>query len=243
MAAGLVGSDHCLLMCGSIAGALGLSSRAAAQRQGTRWTYPLAYNGGRVVSYTVAGALVGGFGQALTTLDDVGVLRLALQLAAASMLLAFGLALVAGGSGRFVVVEQLGLGLWRQLSPALKHVLPIRSPGGAFVAGTIWGWLPCAMAYGALLVAWMSASVVGGAALMLAFGLGTLPALVLGSGATMRLGQMLARPSTRLMVGLLIAALGLVTLVSPWLDGAHGEHGAAGGVLDYLRSCLPSLHH
>lgn len=235
LAAGFVGSGHCLLMCGGIAGALGLSSRAAAERQGRAMAYPVAYNAGRVASYTIAGGLVGGFGAALSALDSGGHLRLALQLAAAGLLLLFGLALVAGGSGRLAVIEGAGFAVWRRVSPALRHVLPIRSLPRAFAAGMVWGWLPCAMAYGALMVAWMTAGAASGALLMLAFGLGTTPALVLGAGATERLGRLLARPGTRLAVGAGIAALGAVTLASPWIDW----HPAPPAAWEFLKGCVP----
>ena len=235
LAAGFIGSGHCLLMCGGIAGALGLSSRAAAERQGRALAYPVAYNAGRVASYTIAGGLVGGFGGALSALDDAGHLRMALQLTAAGLLLLFGLALVAGGSGRLAVIEGAGFAVWRRVSPALRHVLPIRSLPRAFAAGMVWGWLPCAMAYGALMVAWMTAGAASGALLMLAFGVGTTPALVLGAGATERLGRLLARPGTRLAVGASIAALGALTLVSPWIDW----HPVLPAAWEFLKGCVP----
>lgn len=235
LGAGLVGSGHCLLMCGGIAGALGLSSRAAAERQGRALAYPLAYNAGRITSYLLAGLLVGGFGGALSALDDAGRLRLAMQLVAAGLLLAFGLALVAGGSGRLALVERAGFAVWRRISPALRYVLPVSSLPKAFAAGMVWGWLPCAIAYGALMVAWMSASPWSGAALMAAFGLGTMPALVLGAGATARLGGWLARPGTRIAVGAAIAALGALTVASPWIDW----HPALPAAWEYLKGCVP----
>lgn len=235
LAAGFIGSGHCLLMCGGIAGALGLSSRAAAERQGRSLAYPVAYNAGRVASYTLAGGLVGGFGSALTALDEAGALRLAMQFMAASLLLVFGLALVAGGNGRLAVIEGAGFAVWRRVSPALRFVLPIHSLPRAFGAGMVWGWMPCAMAYGALMIAWMTAGAVSGALLMLAFGLGTTPALVLGAGATERLGRLLTRPGTRLAVGAAIATLGAVTLVSPWLDW----HPMLPAAWEFLKGCVP----
>lgn len=237
LAAGFIGSGHCLLMCGGIVGALGLSSRAAAERQGRHLSYPLAYNAGRVASYTIAGGVVGAFGGALTALDQAGSLRLALQLTAAGMLLLFGLALAAGGNGRLAIVEGAGFAVWRRVSPALRFVLPIDSLPRAFAAGMVWGWMPCAMAYGALMIAWMTAGAASGALLMLAFGLGTAPALVLSAGATERLGRMLTRPGTRLAVGLIIAAIGALTMASPWIDW----HPALPAAWEFLKGCVPEF--
>jgi len=91
LVAGLAGSTHCLAMCGGIAGALGLSSRAAAERSGRPLAYPLAYNAGRIASYTLAGAIVGGIGAGMGRLAGADSARLALQLAAGVVLVVLGL--------------------------------------------------------------------------------------------------------------------------------------------------------
>ncbi len=222
LVAGLAGSTHCLAMCGGIAGALGLSSRAAAERSGRPLAWPLVYNGGRVLSYSLAGALVGGLGAGLGHLAGMDRVRLGLQVLAGLVLVLLGLRLVGGRRG-FAWMDAAGGRLWRHLSPLLRHVLPIDSLPRALAAGMLWGWLPCGMAYGVLSVAWLSADPVHGAAIMAVFGLGTLPALVAASGLAARIGAAAGSPAWRAAAGCAIAAIGMLSIAGPWLlgDAAH----------------------
>jgi hypothetical protein len=234
--AGLAGSGHCVAMCGGIAGALGLSSRAAAERTGRPWRFPLAYNLGRVASYAAAGALAGLAGALLGTLAEAELLRLAAQWLAGAVLLLIGIKLALGRDA-LPWLERAGLTLWRHIAPLLKPLLPIDTAPRAFAAGAIWGWMPCAMAYGMLLVAWMTTSAVAGAAIMAAFGLATMPALVLTGRLAAGAGRALADPRLRRAAGGALGLLGAATLLSPWL-----VHGAAAhdGLLGAL-ACLPRI--
>lgn len=223
LVAGMAGSTHCLAMCGGIVGALGLSSRAAAERSGRALSYPLAYNLGRVGSYTMAGAIVGGLGAGMGSLAGGEGLRFALQLAAGAVLMLLGLRLIGGRRG-FAWMDAIGAGWWRRLAPLLRHLLPIDSLPRALGAGMLWGWLPCGMAYGLLSVAWLSADPVHGAAIMAAFGLGTMPALMAAAGVAARIGSLATSPRWRTASGAVITGAGALTLSAHWLlpDGGHG---------------------
>lgn len=76
-------------------------------------------------------------------------------------------------------------------------------------AGAIWGWLPCGLVYSMLITASVSGSAVNGALWMLAFGLGTMPALWMTSMASNRFTDQFRRSSVRKAAGLLIIAFGL----------------------------------
>ena len=217
--AGLVGGGHCLAMCGGIAGALGLSSCAAAERAGRTIAYPLLYNAGRVASYTMAGALVGALGAGLAWLAALHELRVALQVAGGAVLAGTGITLALKGRG-WAWLDRAGVSLWRRIAPLLKPLLPIDSPARAFAAGMVWGWLPCAMAYGMLMLAWFSVSARDGALIMLSFGLGTLPALVLAGAAAQRAGAALASRGWRAVGGSAMALMGVLLIAAPWLN-AH----------------------
>jgi hypothetical protein len=237
LVAGFAGSTHCLAMCGGIAGALGLSSRAAAERSGRALRFPLAYNAGRVLSYALAGALVGGLGAGLGHLAGMDRARVGLQLLAGALLVLLGLRLVAGRRG-FAWMDAAGARLWRRLSPLLRHVLPIDSLPRALTAGMLWGWLPCGMAYGVLGVAWLSADPLHGAAIMATFGLGTLPALVAASGMAARIGALAGSPAWRAAAGMSIVALGVLSIAGPWLP-AHAVH-ATHWFDAVVAACLPA---
>ena len=75
-------------------------------------------------------------------------------------------------------IESIGKHLWSRISPFAKHVLPVNSKTKAFGLGALWGWLPCGLVYSTLTWSMASGSLFNGAAIMLFFGLGTLPALL-----------------------------------------------------------------
>jgi hypothetical protein len=174
---GLFSTVHCVGMCGGIMGALALSLPPEVRAHRPRLALFLgAYNLGRLASYTLAGALLGSLGQELYGWVSPRWGYLLLQGSAALLLIATGLYL-AGWFPRLAVIERIGLPLWRRLEPVGRRLIPVRSPWQAVAYGVIWGWLPCGLVYTALLFTVVSGDGSQGALFMLAFGLGTLPAV------------------------------------------------------------------
>jgi hypothetical protein len=209
---GLLSGSHCVVMCGGIAGALGLASREAAARRGLGLVWPLAYNLGRVLSYTAAGAIAGGVGSGVVRLAPLAALRTVAGVAAALALLLVGLRLLFGNAW-FHWLDRAGLALWARLAPLARRFLPIDSLPRALGVGLLWGWMPCAMAYAMLVAAALSADVVYGAGMMLAFGLGTLPWLLLTGALLPRLSAAATHPGWRVGGGLAICALATLALL------------------------------
>lgn len=213
---GLFSTLHCVGMCGGIMGALTFSLPADVRDKRHRlMAYLAAYNGGRILSYAAAGALLGGLGAGLLgALGDRG--HLLLQ-GGAALLLA-GIALyIAGWFPKFALVEHIGVPLWRRLEPIGRRMLPVRSPFQALLYGTIWGWLPCGMVYSMLLWTLAADGPVQGMLAMAAFGAGTLPA-VMGAGMLSAwLGRLSRRPAVRRTAGiaLLAMAVGSLFLAEP----------------------------
>jgi sulfite exporter TauE/SafE len=201
---GLLGGTHCVGMCGGIVSALSMGAPG-------RWSMHLAYNLGRILSYGVAGAVAGWLGAASLGLEGQVPVRLALYLLANLMLVALGLYLL-GFTRTLAFTERLGQGLWRFLQPLGKRFLPARSVGQAFPLGILWGWLPCGLVYSALASALTAGSAGRGALLMLAFGLGTLPNLLLAGIVLSRLNEFVRRPVVRMVSGLLVLAFGIYGL-------------------------------
>jgi sulfite exporter TauE/SafE len=172
---GLFGGTHCLGMCGGIVSALGMGTAP-------HFSLHLAYNLGRLLAYALAGFVAGALGAALGAGGMAAAAqtqaRLALMLFANLMLVAAGLYLM-GLPRLLAFVEKQGQRLWRRLQPLGRRFLPVRHVGQALPLGFLWGWLPCGLVYGALGSALGSASPAFGALAMLAFGLGTLPNLLL----------------------------------------------------------------
>jgi len=212
---GLLGGGHCLGMCGGLMGALTLA--IPPEQRGRRLQLLLAYNVGRILSYTCAGLLVGLAGWAVASSPAA----LALRVVAALLLIAMGLYLAGWWSG-LTRIEALGRGLWRHIQPVASRLLPVSSLPRALLLGALWGWLPCGLVYSTLLWAASQGNAGYSAALMLAFGLGTWPVLLATGLAAERVSSLLRRRSVRMAGGLLVILFGLWTLPGPhqhWLMG------------------------
>lgn len=214
---GLLGSVHCAAMCGGIVGALSLApARANAFPVPVRTARPQAslvnigaYNLGRIASYMLAGAVAGGAAGGVGALSGLPTLQTAGYWLANLMLVALGLFLMDAWRG-LAWLEQGGRALWRHVQPLMRRVGPPDTPGKMVAAGFLWGWLPCGMVYSALVTAMLSGSAASGAAVMLAFGLGTLPMLVGLGLAGARLRAFLAKRPVRIASGLIVLSFGLV---------------------------------
>lgn len=174
---GLASGAHCVGMCGGIVTAFSQARVIPIRpvRADPRWRQ-LAFNAGRVTTYAAAGAIAGSIGAAAYA---AGVLpaQKALQVALGAVLIAVGLYL-AGATRLLAPLERMGAPLWSRLQPLAARLAGAPSLRGAYGAGLVWGWLPCAMVYAALSAAALAGSAAAGAAAMAAFGAGTLPFLL-----------------------------------------------------------------
>lgn len=204
---GVLGGTHCVGMCGGIVGAL--SSQAGAG--GGAWRLHLGYNIGRIASYVLAGALIGAVGGLGRVVGPLGTAQLVLYLVANLMLVLLGIYLM-GFTAVLGPTERLGQHLWRHVSPLTARLLPVRHLGQAITLGALWGWLPCGLVYSVLVNALASASAANGALLMLAFGLGTLPNLLLAGILLQRFRRFAQARATRLLAGAVVLGFGIVGL-------------------------------
>jgi len=213
---GLLGGVHCVGMCGGIVTALTFGLPAERrERVAAMLPFLLAYNAGRIASYTLAGALMGGAGMLLARLAPVQTAQRTLLVVAGLFMVAMGL-YIAGwwtGLGR---LERAGGLLWRRLEPYGRRLLPVRRPAQALALGTLWGWLPCGLVYSTLVWAVSAGGAAQGAALMLAFGLGTLPNLLLMGAAAGAVARLAQRPLVRQAAGAAVLLFGAWTLWSAW---------------------------
>ena len=219
---GLMGSAHCALMCGGIATGFSATRDATPRSAGLRhWNRTWAASFG----YALAGAIAGGIGHGIVS---------AAQLPA----------LVAGGARRrrrrahhrrAATVRSQGpsglpAGAGLHLDPLAFTAAEAHCPRADTWVGwpveCYWGWLPCGLSATVLLAAWLQSSAVHGALLMLAFGAGTLPAMVPLTWSGARLGQRLQQGPARMALATLILVAGLVTVLAPWLAGVPHLHAA-----------------
>lgn len=181
---GFLGSSHCIVMCGGVvATACTALSLRKPERPAPQVRFALAFNGGRITSYAIAGAVAGSIGAAAGSTGIFGESRLVLRVVAGIVMLLVGL-YVAGVGGALKWVERAGRPVWQRLQPWALRLVSIRTVPATFGLGLLWGGMPCGLVFAALAAAVTSGSPLAGAMTMTAFGLGTLPMLlVMGSAA------------------------------------------------------------
>ncbi|MFN0164410.1 MAG: sulfite exporter TauE/SafE family protein [Burkholderiales bacterium] len=243
---GLFGGMHCAGMCGGIVaalsggpvGAVALPVRAAGPsadsmraQAGLPWSSLVALNGGRICIYVCTGALAGWAGSLAVFVEGVLPLQFLMYVAAQCMLIALGLYLL--GVPRYIApLERAGARLWALLRPLAGRFVPVRSTGRAFALGLLWGWIPCGLVYSVLATALLAGDAAGGASVMLAFGLGTLPNLLFAAALMRAVARRGRTAWWRGVSGGLVLTLGLAGL-------AH-----AGGVVpDALAGFLCVVPH
>lgn len=216
---GLMGSTHCLGMCGGISASL---SMALPVGRGYRWRQTLmllAFNVGRIASYVVIATLVA----LLSTraADQYASVGPVLRTLAGGLLILMGLSMGQWWQG-IRYVERVGAPVWQRISPLTRQVMPVDRTWKALVLGSLWGWLPCGLVYSTLGWAALQPSVGSAAVTMLCFGLGTLPSMLATGYAASGINRLKNNTRFRQVAGLLLIGFGLWTL--PLLNFTHSAH-------------------
>ena len=217
---GFLGSPHCAGMCGGIIGTLhnGVADVANGKKQQI-W-YSLAFNGGRLLSYAVAGMIAATLGSSLIALIGIERSHAIMQMIAGAFMLVLGLSIAGWWSG-LNRIESFGYQFWRRLQPLTRHFIPVRSKTRALLLGTLWGWLPCGLVYSALVLVSASGNALQGGLTMLAFGLGTLPMMALLGLSAGKINQWRANSTIRSVMGSVIILFGIVTFVGLLGPNSH----------------------
>ena len=201
---GLFGSTHCLAMCGTLAGCFGfaMQPKSAASRVG----YQSLLNLGRVSCYILQGAMAGWIGYALTR--EFGLLASqALRLFAAVMMILMGCYLI--GWWRVLRhIEVSGGRLWQRLTQFKNTLLPLDHPLKAYLLGLCWGGLPCGLVYSTLSLALSEGRFERGALLMLCFGLGTLPSMIIVGLAAQPVQAFINKYNLKAALGFIVLLMG-----------------------------------
>jgi len=222
---GLLGSGHCIAMCGGITtmltSALPPSNKYQEQqisvnnqniviRENNKKTLVFCYNLGRIASYTFIGAIVGLTGSIAA--KNIGMPLAGLRMFSAIFIILLGLYI-----GQWLMwlnrIETIGKYLWQYISPFSSKVIPVNSPIKALTLGAVWGWLPCGLVYSTLTWSLASGSILSGAGIMLFFGLGTLPALLTLSLGFSSIKNNLVKPTTRKTMALVLISFGIYSFI------------------------------
>lgn len=216
---GLAGSLHCVGMCGVFPLALAEVTGSSA----TRWGRQLLYHCGRINTLMVIGAFAGTAGAAFLAHGSLHFGERLLAITAGSFMIVVGLEQL----GLLARVTERGAALVQGLvRRALSGVLRSRSPFSPLAVGVFNAFLPCQLIYAFAAQAASTASTAAGTLTMLAFGLGTVPAM-LALGIAPSLLSAAARAALSRAGALLVIAYGMITVVRglmPQLGHVHGGH-------------------
>ena len=213
--AGLLGSGHCFGMCGGIAAGLGAMSPGRAIMPA------LQFNLARLASYAVLGLVAA---SVLGGVSDLAPIGRWLRLLTAVMIFMIGLRFLFDFRG-LEVIERGGAGLWKKVLPVALRAGQRQDWIGRVTLGVCWGLLPCGLVYTVLLTAASTGHSAGGALTMLAFGAGTLPAMLGLTAAAPALTVFLEDRTVRRVIGFALLVLALWTVFMMWgASQGHMDH-------------------
>jgi sulfite exporter TauE/SafE len=214
---GLAASLHCVGMCGAFPLALAAGGGGNLRRQ-------LLYHLGRLNTLVFIGAVSGGLGQALVGLAPFALVERTLAVVAGLVMMTIGaevLGMLPQITGRGALFAQ------RTIGRLLAGVMHSPSPAAPIALGVFNAFLPCQLIYAFAAAAAATQSVVAGMLTMLAFGLGTVPAM-LALGITRVLAEARMRARLSLVAGALVVVFGAFTVLRGLDLVPHGhDHGAA----------------
>jgi uncharacterized protein len=209
-AGGVAGSLHCLGMCGGLVALLA----------GGGWLRLTLYNVARVNTYAALGAAAGALGTAIVAWAPLDTASRLLAVVGGGAVLAVGLQWlgVLAPRGQTLVGRVQGA-----LATQARDLLQARSPWAPIALGTANAFLPCHLIYAFVAMAAATGSVGRGALTMLAFGLGTMPAMMLAGSTTTLLRGRAAAPIMR-VAGAFVLLVGIVTIARAFGPLGHAHH-------------------
>jgi sulfite exporter TauE/SafE len=201
-------------MCGGIAAAVERprGSEITLIPKSTLFYYQLVMHLGRLMTYVLLGAAAGWIG-AMVWQQNVLPIQRPLFAFSALILIAMAFRLWRQ-QGAKPSAGWLGVRMAQLWSSSIGH---LASGPSRWFSGMIWGLVPCGLVYSVLPLAFLSGSALSGAGLMLAFGLGTLPNLMLISRFSASLVQFSHYAWVRYLAIALLLASGLYGLYRAWV--------------------------
>ena len=203
---GLLGSGHCVAMCGSLSMALGFS----VPSNKNFILYSTLISVGRIIGYGLIGFIANLLTQSIILITQGAILYLSIF--ASILMIGIGLH-IANLNSWVLKTEILGSLLNPLLEPIKKRILPIDSTSKCLLYGLFWGFLPCGLVYTALSLSMTSINPVNAALVMIAFGLGTLPTLVGLTAFNTKLNSILEKTWVRFGLGVLVILMAILLLI------------------------------
>lgn len=200
-----------------------MRARATAASPSSAFSNALSYHAGRLSGYAVAGAICGFIGATLQAVLDLASLGTTLRIASGVLLVLLALRMLSPWNP-LRWLETFGAKFWRRLQPYTLGTGKLTGHTQAIALGFLWGWLPCGLVYSMLLFAALSGHALNGAAILLAFGLGTLPSMLTSSVLASQMQRLLMSRWPRFASGALLLAFGAWMIWISLPVTAHVHH-------------------
>lgn len=213
---GLVSAPHCMGMCGGIMCAWTLQSRAPLMQT------VFAYNGGRIITYTLVGAVMGFIGSFVDAAGKIVGIQGVANILVGVFILLWVFGKVSLPFTRWSPVQIPLVKKFLMENKGKQGLLPI------FISGLLLGFLPCGLTYAMFLKAAGTGQLLKGALTLFLFGLGTLPALFFISVFSHYMGKVMQK-RIFFIANILMVYMGVISIlrgmaingwipsVNPWL--------------------------
>ncbi|MDA7737915.1 sulfite exporter TauE/SafE family protein [bacterium] len=213
---GLVASPHCAGMCGGLQMAFqsGTQTSATIRFVNQQRLHLLILNLGRICTYVIAGVLFAWLGLAFVSSLNIPQISNSLRVFAALVIVLIGLQLLLRSQRPFHFLEGLGAAIWKPISRLIRHDGSLYRH--SFVSGLAWGFLPCGLVYGVVLTAVFAEGFWDSGLIMLGFGVGTLPAMLLTGSAYQWFRTWSRSTSVKTTGGMFFVVGGLLMLSAPY---------------------------
>ncbi len=212
-AIGFLGSLHCVGMCGGLVGAMTMS------RPNIWWPGVITYQIGRLTTYIALGVIAGLIGSAFAHNTALAEAQGALSIFAGGLIIILALHIAGWLPDPFVRLSQ-GISKTTGLAKWIASAATSDSPAPWYTVGLLNGLLPCGLVYAALGLALTAPGVIPGAATMLVFGLGTVPAMM-AAPALMRALSPQMRGKALKAAAVILIGIGLFTIARGAGIGHH----------------------
>lgn len=230
---GFLGSfGHCLGMCGPLTVAFSLSDESLSSRK-IPFQFYLLLNLGRILSYALVGAMIGGVGSVLIASGQMAGIgsffRQGIAILTGILLIILGLAQINPTVfHRFPIIHPLSpKNLHDRLSKLMVNISLQNHGFTPLLLGLIWGFIPCGFLYTAQIKAAETGNISLGILTMLAFGLGTFPTM-LGVGILTQKFTADRRSQLFRLGGWITLLIGILTLLR---TGNHVDYSGYGSLI------------
>jgi uncharacterized protein len=202
-ATGLVGGfGHCAAMCGPIVGSFALAAAPLGARRSLLGQ--LGYHAGRVTTYALVGAAMGLTGSFVNVAGRLAGVQQVVAVLAGVLMILVGI----GVAGLSAALRRAEARASARIVRVVREILSGGGPGRLYPTGLVLGLLPCGLSWTLFLGAAGTGSAVEGLLVALAFGVGTVPALLLVGAASAAVGGR-ARGRLARAGGVLVALFGV----------------------------------